>query len=110
MNLVTRCNHTPRPLLALSTVALGHHSACLPVAPSVSYHFVPGVALRDFALKDAQGSKELISTNDKEPSILKTGARRLLCGERRATVCVRMSLAAVLLHDTHVTCMTLIYF
>jgi hypothetical protein len=42
--------------------------------PPVSYHFVPGVALRDFALKDAQGNKELISTNDKEPSLLKTGA------------------------------------
>lgn len=42
-------------------------------APAVSYHFVPGVALKDFAMKDAKGGQELISTNDKEPTILKTG-------------------------------------
>lgn len=44
----------------------------------MSYHFVPGVSLRDFALKDAQGNKGLISTNDKEPSILKTGKQHRL--------------------------------
>lgn len=40
---------------------------------SVSYHFVPGVALKEFTLKDASGGKDMISTNEKEPSILKTG-------------------------------------
>lgn len=39
----------------------------------LAYHFAPGVALKDFALKDPKGGRELISTNAQEPSILKTG-------------------------------------
>lgn len=40
---------------------------------AVSYHFVPGVTLKDFGAKAKDGKEDLISTNDKEPSILKTG-------------------------------------
>lgn len=40
---------------------------------AVSYHFVPGVALKDFGAKVKDGKEDLISTNEKEPSILKTG-------------------------------------
>jgi len=40
--------------------------------PAVSYHFVPGVNLKDFTLAD-KNKAELISKDAKSPSILKTG-------------------------------------
>jgi uncharacterized surface protein with fasciclin (FAS1) repeats len=39
----------------------------------LSYHFVPGVSLRDFAVKVTNGQESLISSNEKEPSLLRTG-------------------------------------
>jgi hypothetical protein len=50
-----------------------HPRPTLPLSCAVSYHFVPGVTLRDFDVKVTSGQEALISDNEEEPSLLRTG-------------------------------------
>jgi hypothetical protein len=47
-------------------------------ACAVSYHFVPGASIKDFAVKDtASGDKALISSDANDPTLLRTGTLSL---------------------------------